>query len=247
MVKKTEPKFSANGRSKFVNIPGAKHFEPVPSSSVGKFSLQWMILESWQSWSHPGQKNRTEIFCQWAAKIREYPWREIFLTSTFMFRRKMLPPVEDFGNLTHLISLGQKDRTEIFGQGSAKIRKYPWKETFGTSPFMFRSEIQISAEIFALEREFRSGTWRQWSRKYHLWKFHPFWPPCGRKLRIGLFDRRASKWWFWRSCDQNPCLVVLTSCDYYPILVLSTNSATNGGLIEDFLEPWFKGKSVVQS
>ncbi len=28
--------------------------------------------------------------------------------------------------------------------------------------------------MFALERECCSGTWRQWSRKYLFWKFHPF-------------------------------------------------------------------------
>ncbi len=65
-------------------------------------------------------------------------------------------------------------------------------------------------QIFALEREFCSGTWRQWSQKYPSWKFHPFWPTHGQKLRFGRFDPRASKWWFWLSCDQHPCSIVLT-------------------------------------
>ncbi len=44
-VKKTEPKFSANGRAKCVKITGAKHSGPLPSSSGEKYSLQWKTLE----------------------------------------------------------------------------------------------------------------------------------------------------------------------------------------------------------
>ncbi len=50
-------------------------------------------------------------------------------------------------------------------------------------------------QIFALEMEFCSGTWRKWSRKYPSWKFLPFLPPHGRKFRFSLFDRRATRTW----------------------------------------------------
>ncbi len=67
----------------------------------------------------------------------------------------------------------------------------------------------------------RFGTLRQWSRKFPSRIFYPFWAPYCRKLRIGLFDRRATKTLvrsFWPSCD------------YFPISVLLTNGATNGRL-----------------
>ncbi len=37
-------------------------------------------------------------------------------------------------------------------------------------------------EIFPLEREFCSGTWRQWSRKYPSWKFHHFCCPMTKNF-----------------------------------------------------------------
>ncbi len=42
--------------------------------------------------------------------------------------------------------------------------------------------------------------------------FYPFWAQHGRKLRIGLFDRRATNWCFCPACDQNQGLVLLR-CD----------------------------------
>ncbi len=67
----------------------------------------------------------------------------------------------------------------------------------------------VKFENFNLERVFRFGTLRQWSRKFPFRIFYPFWSPHGQKLRIGLFDRRAIKWCFWLACDQNLGSVVL--------------------------------------
>ncbi len=55
----------------------------------------------------------------------------------------------------------------------------------------------------------RFGTLRQWCVNSLARIFYPFWSPRNRKLRIGLFDRRATKWCFWPSCDQNLGLVIL--------------------------------------
>ncbi len=49
--------------------------------------------------------------------------------------------------------------------------------------------------------------------------------PLGQKLRIVLFDRRATKWFIWPLCD------------YFPISLLLTDGATNGGLITTSLTP----------
>ncbi len=46
--------------------------------------------------------------------------------------------------------------------------------------------------------------------KVSLQDFLLFLAPYGRKLRIGLFDRCATKWCFWPSYDQNLCWVFLT-------------------------------------
>ncbi len=54
------------------------------------------------------------------------------------------------------------------------------------------------------------GTFRQWFRKFPSRIFYPFLTSHGRKLQIGLFDCRATKWCFWLACDQNLCLVFLT-------------------------------------
>ncbi len=43
--------------------------------------------------------------------------------------------------------------------------------------------------------------------------FYSFWTPPGRKLRIGLFDQRATKWRFRPACNQNLDSVLLR-CDY---------------------------------
>ncbi len=39
-------------------------------------------------------------------------------------------------------------------------------------------------------------------RKVSHQDFSPFWAPYGRKLRIGLFDQRATKWCLWPTCDK---------------------------------------------
>ncbi len=66
--------------------------------------------------------------------------------------------------------------------------------------------------ISALEREFRSGTWRQWLWKYLSWKISPILAAPQSKITIqsfvrvnGGFERCATKirvWSFWPSCDQ---------------------------------------------
>ncbi len=68
----------------------------------------------------------------------------------------------------------------------------------------------IKIENFDQKRVFRFRPLRQWSpcRIFYL-----FWAPNGRKLLIGLFDRRATKWCFWLACDQ---------------MVLSTGVRPNG-------------------
>ncbi len=125
----------------------------------------------------------------------------------------------------------------------------------------------------------RFGTLRHWYVKFLPRIFYSFWAPHGRKLRICLFDRRATKTWvrsfcgttmgqifeiltwrnfgplrqwsrkfpsriyFGRPMTKNYDSVFLTgvrpkprvrsfrpSCDYFPISVLLTNGATNGGL-----------------
>ncbi len=53
-------------------------------------------------------------------------------------------------------------------------------------------------------------TLRQWS-PYRI--FYQFWAPHGRKLRISLFDHRATNWCFWPACDQNLGSVLLR-CDH---------------------------------
>ncbi len=57
----------------------------------------------------------------------------------------------------------------------------------------------------------RFGTLCQWCVKFLPRIFYPFWAPHIRKLRIGPFDRRATKWCFWLACDQNLCSVFLTA------------------------------------
>ncbi len=44
-----------------------------------------------------------------------------------------------------------------------------------------------------------------------LQDFYSIWAPHGRKLRNGLFDRNATKWYFWPACDQNLDSVLLRS------------------------------------
>ncbi len=71
--------------------------------------------------------------------------------------------------------------------------------TPGTSHQMGQNKI----ENFDQERVFRFGTLHhQWCVKFLPSIFYPFWAPHGRKLWIGLFDRRATKTWvlsFWRA------------------------------------------------
>ncbi len=145
-----------------------------------------------------GRKFWFGLFDQGATKSisKIFHWREFFAPETEGRSPECFPPVI-FMNFGRLLD-------ENFGSVFLTVvRPEAGIAFWGATKWS-------NFQIFALEREFCSGTWRQWSRNYPFWKFHPFLPPHGRKLQIGLFDRRASKWWFWPSCDQNPCLVVLT-------------------------------------
>ncbi len=57
------------------------------------------------------------------------------------------------------------------------------------------------------------GTLRQWCVKFLPRIFYLFSAPHSRKLWIGLFNRRATKWCFWLACDQNQGSVILM-CDH---------------------------------
>ncbi len=67
----------------------------------------------------------------------------------------------------------------------------------GFGPFKVRPWIKFLK--FCLEK---LRTLRQWFRKFPSRIFYPFWAFHGQKLRICLFDRRATKWCFWPACDQ---------------------------------------------
>ncbi len=114
---------------------------------------------------------------------------------------------------------GQKDRFVIFSHGAPKMGKKSWRETLRTTGVKFRSESEVSSgtlqpkcrdgtlqsattahqtrwvkvENFDQERVFRFGPIRQWSPSRI---FYPFWATHGRKIRIGLFDHRVTKWCF---------------------------------------------------
>ncbi len=49
----------------------------------------------------------------------------------------------------------------------------------------------------------RFGALRQWCVKFLPRISYPFWGSHTRKLRISLFARCATKWFFWPACDQN--------------------------------------------
>ncbi len=68
----------------------------------------------------------------------------------------------------------------------------------------------VKIENFDQERVFRFGQlWRYSAPKI----FYPFWAYNAWKLRIGLFDHRATKWCFWPACYQNLDSVLLR-CDH---------------------------------
>ncbi len=137
-------------------------------------------------------------------------------------------PNTDFGRTAVKTTIyshdGQKDRFVIFDRGAAKMGEISRSGTFETTGVMFRNEILSPAEIFALEREFRFGTWR-----IPPGNFTHFCRPTIKNYELvfltlvrvnGGFDCRVTKihvWSFWPSCD------------YYSISVFSTNDATNGG------------------
>ncbi len=66
-----QPWGGQNGWNFQENITGGKHSGLLPSSSEGKYSLQWKILEIWPIWFPIGQKDRTEIFGQYATQMRK--------------------------------------------------------------------------------------------------------------------------------------------------------------------------------
>ncbi len=66
---------------------------------------------------------------------------------------------------------------------------------------------------------FKILTWRDFgplrhsSRKFPSRIFYPFWAPRTRKLRIGLFDRRGTKWCFWPRATKIYVLFFWPLCD----------------------------------
>ncbi len=84
----------------------------------------------------------------------------------------------------------------------------------GFGPFVVR--LQVTFSKFWLLENF--GPLRQWSRKFSSGIFYLFWAPHGQKLRIGLFNRRETKWCFWPACDQNQGSVLLTIVRLFPCL-----------------------------
>ncbi len=135
------------------------------------------------------------LMCDKMGQIYKFfSWRENFVSTHDASGLESIPP----GNFTHFCRPTVENLDSFL---LTIVRPEPGITFWGAT-------IWLIFPNFYLEREFRSRTWRQWSRKHPSWKFHPFWPPHGRKLRFGRFDRRASKWWFWPLCDQNPCSVV---------------------------------------
>ncbi len=68
-------------------------------------------------------------------------------------------------------------------------------------------------QIFKILTWRNFGPLRQWSRKFLSRIFYPSWTPHAWKLRISLFDSRATKCCFWPACDQNLGSVILR-CDH---------------------------------
>ncbi len=113
--------------------------------------------------------------------------------------------------------VGQKDRFVIFGLGAPKMGKKSWRETIGVkvrnkilSPgqnFLFTpiwydvlGWVQSAIPAVWLQSAtpalwIRFGTLCQWCVKCLTRIFYPFWVPHSRKLRFGLFDRRATRTW----------------------------------------------------
>ncbi len=142
----------------------------------------------------------------------------------------------------HLVAHRSKSRFVIFARRAPKMSEKSWRETIGVK---VRSEILPAGQNFLFwpiwcdvpcwhrvqsaiptlwlqsatpELRIRFGTLRQWCVKFLTRIFYSFWTPHSRKLRIGLFDHRATKIFvrsFWPLCDQER----------------PQKSATNGGLI----------------
>ncbi len=74
----------------------------------------------------------------------------------------------------------------------------------------------VIIENFDQERVFHFEPLRQWSPSKI---FYPFWAPQGGKLRVGLFDRLATKTWiqsFW-GATMSQILKILTLKDFGPL------------------------------
>ncbi len=113
----------------------------------------------------------------WVRPFEVRPWGQIFIIFTW----------RDFGPLRQWSRKfpstiyypfwpphGRKFRFGLFDQGATR----------GGSNF----------QSFPLERVFRTGTRRQWSRKFPSRIFYSFWPPYRQKFWFGLFDQSATKW-----------------------------------------------------
>ncbi len=68
----------------------------------------------------------------------------------------------------------------------------------------------VKIENFDQEKVFRFQPLCEWSSSRIIYQF---WVPHARKLRIGLFDHRTTKWCFWPACDLNLDSVLLR-CDH---------------------------------
>ncbi len=74
------------------------------------------------------------------------------------------------------------------------ILAIPTAENFDSAFLTKMRPNGSSFQICPLGRVLRTGTWRQWSRKFLPRFFYPFWAPHDRKLRFSLFDQGATKW-----------------------------------------------------
>ncbi len=114
LVKKTEPKFSANGRPKFVNITGGKVSGPLPSSSRAKYSLQWrfwkfdtpgctLVKKAEPKFSGNGQPKCVNI------TRGKHSWQ-----FPLSYGEKYSLEVDDFGKLTHMVAPWSKKPNQNF-------------------------------------------------------------------------------------------------------------------------------------
>ncbi len=118
----------------------------------------------------------------------------------------MVAPQKDRNQV--LVARRSKYRFVIFDRGAPKMGKKSRRETIGVkvrseSKFSILTHLVRCARVATLQSaqchratsvfRIRCGTLRHWCIKFLPRIFYPFWSPHNRKLRIGLFDRRATK------------------------------------------------------